>query len=92
MHHAELKKKALSDPKIRSAYESMETEFTLLRQMLKAIDSPSWLEIDGGISPANAEEVTAAGANVLVAGTAVFSGPASIQGNIAAFRSALSES
>ena len=36
MHHAELKKKALSDPKVRSAYESMHMEFTLLRQMLKA--------------------------------------------------------
>lgn len=36
MTHAELKKKALSDPKVRSAYEGMETEFTLLRQMLKA--------------------------------------------------------
>jgi ribulose-phosphate 3-epimerase len=63
-----------------------------LRQMLNAIDSPAWLEVDGGISPANAKEVTAAGANVLVAGTAVFGGPASIQENIAAFRAVLSES
>jgi ribulose-phosphate 3-epimerase len=60
-----------------------------LRQMLNAIDSPAWLEVDGGISPANAKEVTAAGANVLVAGTAVFGGPASIQENIAAFRAVL---
>ena len=63
-----------------------------LRQMLNAIDSPAWLEVDGGISPANAKEVKAAGANVLVAGTAVFGGPASIQENIAAFRAVLSES
>lgn len=62
-----------------------------LRQMLNAIDSPAWLEVDGGISSANAEEITTAGANVLVAGTAVFGGPATIQDNIAAFRSALSE-
>jgi ribulose-phosphate 3-epimerase len=62
-----------------------------LRQMLNAIDSPAWLEVDGGISPANAKKVTAAGANVLVAGTAVFGGSASIQDNIGAFRSALSE-
>jgi ribulose-phosphate 3-epimerase len=63
-----------------------------LRQMLNAIDSSAWLEVDGGISPANAEEITAAGANVLVAGTAVFGGLATIQDNIAAFRSALGES
>jgi ribulose-phosphate 3-epimerase len=62
-----------------------------LRQMLNTIDSPAWLEVDGGISSANAKEVTAAGANVLVAGTAVFGGSASIQDNIGAFRSALSE-
>lgn len=36
MNHAELKLKALSDPEVRSAYEGMETEFALLRQMLKA--------------------------------------------------------
>jgi transcriptional regulator with XRE-family HTH domain len=36
MKHTELKKKALSDSKVRSAYEGMEAEFSLLRQMLKA--------------------------------------------------------
>lgn len=36
MKHAELKKKALSNPKLLSAYESLEAEFALLQQMLKA--------------------------------------------------------
>jgi len=36
MNHSELKKKALSNPEVKKAYESMGPEFTLLRQMLKA--------------------------------------------------------
>jgi DNA-binding XRE family transcriptional regulator len=34
MNHAELKAKALSNPETRAAYESMNVEFSLLRQML----------------------------------------------------------
>ena len=36
MNHAEIKKKLLSDPEARAAYDGMETEYALLRQMLKA--------------------------------------------------------
>jgi len=57
--------------------------------MLDAIGSSADLEVDGGISPANAAQITAAGANVLVSGTAIFGGPDSIAENIAAFRRAL---
>lgn len=60
-----------------------------LRQMLDAIGSPAWLEVDGGIDPANAAEIAAAGANVLVAGSAVFRGAGSIAENIHAFKTAL---
>jgi ribulose-phosphate 3-epimerase len=35
-------------------------------------DRPIFLEVDGGVSPANAQAVRDAGANVLVAGSAVF--------------------
>ncbi len=35
-------------------------------------DRPIFLEVDGGVSPKNAAEVRAAGANVIVAGSAVF--------------------
>jgi len=36
MNHTELKKRALADPDVRAAYEGLETEFDLLRQMLRA--------------------------------------------------------
>jgi len=36
MNHAELKAKALSNPETHTAYESMNIEFSLLRQMLAA--------------------------------------------------------
>ena len=34
-----------------------------------------WIEVDGGIGPGNIAEVAAAGANVFVAGNAVFTQP-----------------
>lgn len=60
-----------------------------LRAMLDAIGSTAELQVDGGIKPDNAAEIVTAGATVLVAGSAVFGGPASIAGNIAAFCEAL---
>jgi ribulose-phosphate 3-epimerase len=51
---------------------------------------PSDLEVDGGVSAGNAGELAAAGADVLVAGTAVFAGndPTHYAGRIAALRDA----
>lgn len=46
------------------------------------------LEVDGGISTETAAEVVAAGANVLVAGAAIFNDTASVQENLTAIRSA----
>lgn len=63
-----------------------------LRQMLNAIGSTADLEVDGGIKPDNAAEIAAAGANVLVAGSAIFGGPQSITENIRAFHQALANS
>jgi len=60
-----------------------------LRQMLDAIGSQADLEVDGGIKPHNAAEIVAAGANVLVAGSAVFGDGRSITENITAFRQAV---
>ncbi|EIM77630.1 ribulose-phosphate 3-epimerase [Nitratireductor aquibiodomus RA22] len=53
-------------------------------------DRPIDIEIDGGVSPANAGALTAAGANVLVAGSAVFKGEGeeAYAKNIAAIRDA----
>ena len=36
MNHSELRAEALSDPKVKAAYDEMAPEFALLRQMLKA--------------------------------------------------------
>jgi ribulose-phosphate 3-epimerase len=51
---------------------------------------PIDIEVDGGIGPDNAPVVAGAGANVLVAGSAVFKGgkPAAYRANIAAIRNA----
>ena len=51
---------------------------------------PIEIEVDGGITPETAPLVTRAGANVLVAGSAVFKGgkPENYKANIAAIRSA----
>ncbi|MGA7303893.1 MAG: ribulose-phosphate 3-epimerase [Rhodothermales bacterium] len=59
-----------------------------LRGMLDAIGSSARLEIDGGVSPANAGEIVAAGADVLVAGSAIFKGD--IAANVTALRNAVS--
>jgi ribulose-phosphate 3-epimerase len=50
-------------------------------------DRPVDIEVDGGITPDTAPLAAAAGANVLVAGSAVFRGP-SYRNNIAAIRKA----
>ena len=60
-----------------------------LRQMLDAIGSTADLEVDGGIKPHNAAEIVAAGANVLVAGSAVFNDKRPIAENMAEFRAAI---
>ena len=56
-------------------------------------DRPVHIEIDGGVTPDTAPLVAAAGADVLVAGSAVFKGgsvdnPAPYGANIAAIRAA----
>jgi ribulose-phosphate 3-epimerase len=47
------------------------------------------LEVDGGIKPHNAAEIAAAGATVLVVGSAIFNRQASVAANIAALRDRL---
>ncbi len=64
---------------------------TKLRQARALIgDRPIDLEVDGGVGPGNAAEIAQAGANVLVAGNAIYAGndPATYAGRIAAIRSA----
>lgn len=44
-----------------------------IRQLITEINRPVWLEVDGGINAQTAREVLQAGADVLVAGNAIFS-------------------
>ncbi len=60
-----------------------------LREMLDDLGSTADLEVDGGVKTYNVAEVAAAGANVIVAGSAIFGGPGTITENIRAFREAL---
>ncbi|HLN24367.1 MAG TPA: ribulose-phosphate 3-epimerase [Patescibacteria group bacterium] len=64
---------------IPSAYDKIRR----IRQMIG--DRPIEIEVDGGVTAANARDVAAAGARVLVAGSAVFRS-ADYAGNIAALR------
>ena len=47
------------------------------------------MEVDGGVTAENAPICAAAGANVLVAASAVFNGPASVAENMSRLKEAL---
>lgn len=61
-----------------------------LRALLDRIESRAHLEVDGGIKPMNVLEVVEAGADVIVAGSAVFGGPNDVSTNVEALKSAWS--
>lgn len=56
------------------AYIPLEDKIREIRAMIKASGRDIDLEVDGGIKPGTARQVIEAGANVLVAGSAVFKG------------------
>ena len=56
--------------------------------MLRKIGSHAHIEIDGGITHDNVREAAAAGANVIVAGTAVFRAPEGIRAAVAELHAA----
>ena len=58
-----------------------------LRQAIDRLARPCDLEVDGGIDPETAPRVVAAGANVLVAGTAIFRAPEPVAAAIQRLRS-----
>ena len=69
-------------------------KLTELRRMLDESDLEAHLEIDGGISPKTAAAASGAGANVLVAGSAVFKAntkgeEASFEERVASYRTAI---
>jgi ribulose-phosphate 3-epimerase len=56
----------------QSFIESSLGKIKMLRQMLDNIGSKAGIEVDGGVSPATIARITDAGANIFVAGSAVF--------------------
>jgi ribulose-phosphate 3-epimerase len=70
----------------------IETQLDKIRTLRAAIDArnlPIRLEVDGGVKPANAGRIVEAGADTLVAGSAVFAGgPGKYADNIKALRDA----
>lgn len=60
-----------------------------VRRMLDEIQSPAWLEVDGGVAAENAARLRDAGATVFVAASAIFQHPQGIAAGIAALREAL---
>ena len=75
----------------QSFIETQLGQIARLREMIG--DRPVLIEVDGGIDPTTAPKVAAAGADVLVAGSAVFKGgsadaPAAYGDNIRAIRAA----
>lgn len=71
----------------QSFIESQLPKITEVRGMIDQTGRDILLEVDGGINPATAKQVIAAGANMLVAGSAVFTGDATqYAANIAALR------
>ncbi|WP_018466403.1 ribulose-phosphate 3-epimerase [Calidithermus timidus] len=58
----------------------------LLRQMVEEMNPGCLIEVDGGINPETARLCAEAGAQVLVAGSSVFNGRASVADNLRALR------
>ncbi len=56
----------------QSFIESSLEKITRLRKMLDAVNPEAGIEVDGGISPATIGRVAHAGANIFVAGSAVY--------------------
>ena len=56
----------------QSFIESQVEKIAKIKAMCDAKGVNPWIEVDGGVSPANAYKVIDAGANALVAGSAVF--------------------
>ncbi len=71
----------------QSFIESQLKKISAIRKMIDATGRDVRLEVDGGVDAGNAARIIAAGADVLVAGTATFKGgPTQYAANIAALK------
>jgi ribulose-phosphate 3-epimerase len=61
------------------------------RTMLDEIGSKAELQVDGGVDAGNAAAIVAAGASVLVAGSAVYGHDGGAAGGVRAIRQAIAE-
>jgi ribulose-phosphate 3-epimerase len=61
----------------------------IVRKKLDEIKSPAYLEVDGGISAETLPRMKDAGANVFVAGNAIFKHPQGTEAGIKALRACL---
>ena len=59
----------------QSFIESSLPKIRALRTLITALGRDIWLEVDGGVNACNIERVVAAGADTVVAGSAVFGAP-----------------
>ncbi len=76
----------------QSFIETMVPKIAALRRRIDDLAAPVELEVDGGISPKTAPRVVAAGAKVLVAGSAIFGPGQTISAAIAALRESVEQS
>ncbi|MEM1043205.1 MAG: ribulose-phosphate 3-epimerase [Bacteroidota bacterium] len=60
-----------------------------IRGLVDTLGAGALIEVDGGVKPANARALTEAGADVLVAASAIFRGEGSIAESVAAFKQAV---
>ena len=74
----------------QSFIESTLSKIERVRAMLDQVDSRADLEVDGGIDPQTAPSVVGAGADVLVAGSAIFGSTEGIAKAVARLRAAVS--
>jgi ribulose-phosphate 3-epimerase len=65
---------------------TMEPKIAKLRELLDTLGLDVDIEVDGGIAPATVAGAAAAGANVLVAGTALFKDPEGLEHAVADLR------
>lgn len=70
--------------------EPMLAKVRRIRGLLDGMDSEADLQVDGGVGTSNISAVSAAGATVVVAGTAVYNDRATPEENLRALRAAVS--